>query len=323
MRENNFDILRHVLAFSVFIYHYMVLSSVDAVSYLFSADLAVKAFFVISGMLVWMSALRNGFGAYLLKRVLRLYPALASVLVLCVVIFILMGAEVGEAVRYFFWNILLLNFIHPCVGELFRENKMCAVNGSLWTLKVEVGFYVICALVVFLGGKFRTKILLFLTVASLLGETYLLFFSDLGGMADVLVNQIFFKFHYFAIPVLLFLRYGELNRFWLLVVFSASLLLYSTFRISFVVEILLVISFVFLVGFHLPFKINCRWGDYSYGIYIFHFPIIQLFLSYRWFDSDRYVQFAIISVALLAFSGLSWNFVERKCLIHTPRSAKT
>ena len=57
-RENNFDLLRLVFASSVFLWHVCVLSRAPALemfSQVFSANIAVKGFFVISGYLVMMS----------------------------------------------------------------------------------------------------------------------------------------------------------------------------------------------------------------------------------------------------------------------------
>jgi peptidoglycan/LPS O-acetylase OafA/YrhL len=57
-----------------------------------------------------------------------------------------------------------------------------------------------------------------------------------------------------------------------------------------------------------------RYGDISYGVYLFHFPIIQTFVHLRVYDAHPYAG-AVLALALtLAAAWLSWHLVEKRML---------
>ncbi|HET9699841.1 MAG TPA: acyltransferase, partial [Burkholderiales bacterium] len=158
---NNFDLVRFVLAAIVFLFHAGGLSGrpeLEPLSRWLSAEFAVQAFFTVSGYLIFMSYERSGtLGQYFERRVRRIYPAYAFV--------VLAGAAGGLALtrlapadylaspelwRYVGWNLLFLNFLQPTLPGVFEANPLAVVNGALWTLKVEVMFYLSVPLLVWL-----------------------------------------------------------------------------------------------------------------------------------------------------------------------------
>lgn len=58
-----------------------------------------------------------------------------------------------------------------------------------------------------------------------------------------------------------------------------------------------------------------RYGDISYGVYIYHFPVIQALIVAGLFKSNLLfgVLGAIVTVFLMAF--LSWHLVEKRFLL--------
>lgn len=46
-----------------------------------------------------------------------------------------------EVFKYVAANLVFLNFTHPNLPGLFESNSLQAINGALWTLKIEVMFY--------------------------------------------------------------------------------------------------------------------------------------------------------------------------------------
>jgi len=187
-RQNNFDLLRFLFAFVVFLVHAHVLSgeqSLSVLSNLLSTDIAVKSFFVVSGFLIFMSY-ENSRDAksYFNKRVRRIYPAYFSVVVICA----LLGAVFTALpwTEYFSWpvlkyiasNLLFLNFLQPDLPGLFVNNSLQAVNGALWTLKIEVMFYLFVPLVVIaFRSAGRLPVLLALYICSVI------YSMVVGGMA--------------------------------------------------------------------------------------------------------------------------------------------
>jgi len=150
--KNNFDLLRFVFAFMVFLFHAHVLSGrpeLAPLSRWLSAELAVESFFVVSGFLVFMSYEKSkSVGDYFAKRARRIYPAYFAV----VMIAALAGAMITTLplneyfslgwLRYLMANLAFLNFVAPELPGVFQTNPWHAVNGALWTLKIEVMFYV-------------------------------------------------------------------------------------------------------------------------------------------------------------------------------------
>ena len=161
--RNNFDLLRFLFASIVFFVHASALSKATGlISQLniLSADLAVKSFFVISGFLIFMSYENSSSSySYFIKRIRRIYPAYVIVIVLSAVLgFFLSTLSFKEyfcldLINYLGFNLIFLNFIHPNLPGLFESNALSAVNGALWTLKIEVMFYVSVPLIVLLFKK--------------------------------------------------------------------------------------------------------------------------------------------------------------------------
>src|SRR5258706_30242 len=122
-RSNNFDLLRLVFASAVFFWHLHVLSrapSLETFSTMFSADIAVKGFFVISGYLVMMSYENSSsIREYAEKRFRRIYPAYAAVVLACAMAGAFFSALPladyvgGDLARYLAANLLFLNFLAP------------------------------------------------------------------------------------------------------------------------------------------------------------------------------------------------------------------
>ena len=76
MTKNNFDLLRHVFAFVVVWHHFNVLTGyrVSFIPFeIINSDVAVKGFFVISGLLIWISAINTKYWqAFFIKRAFRI-----------------------------------------------------------------------------------------------------------------------------------------------------------------------------------------------------------------------------------------------------------
>ncbi|MGE3347519.1 MAG: acyltransferase family protein [Ramlibacter sp.] len=121
LQNNNFDLLRLLFAGTVCLVHGYQLSGYEQLAWIeqsLSSAVAVKAFFVVSGFLIFMSAERSSsLTGYLSKRVRRIYPAYFAVVMLCAVGLVLASSR--HTADYFFsaaWfkyvlaNLTFLNF---------------------------------------------------------------------------------------------------------------------------------------------------------------------------------------------------------------------
>ena len=84
--KNNFDLIRVGLAFIVFLVHAAILSrysALEPIANIFSAEIAVRSFFIISGFLIFMSYEKSKtISSYFSKRIRRIYPAYAFVIMI-------------------------------------------------------------------------------------------------------------------------------------------------------------------------------------------------------------------------------------------------
>jgi peptidoglycan/LPS O-acetylase OafA/YrhL len=281
-------------------------------------EIAVKAFFVISGGLIWTSASRTEYVlSYFKKRFFRVYPAyIFSLVFFSLISFFIYSSEVSEIFSYFFWNSLFLNFIQPCIGSMFENNLLCAVNGSLWTLKLEVGFYIFVGFCFYVFKRKSLAILIgFTFISVLLSLNFTILNPD--AINQVYLNQLPFMFFYFGFGALLFSFYTELS------VKNNNFIFFSIAILYFISDLfypLFIISFVYYIAYGLPFKINLsKLGDLSYGTYIFHFPIIQIFISLNLFVGNKYLDISIIFLLVYIFSFFTWHFLEKPFIQFTHR----
>lgn len=157
-RANNFDALRLVAAFLVLVSHsFPIAGDAEPVS---SGGLTIGAFgvcifFAISGFLVTQSWIRQPrVGRFVIKRCLRIFPALAGVLVVTTYVLgpVVTSLSLSEYLSnpathaYAVHNLSLrTDYLLPGVFETVPYPN--AVNGSLWTLPIEMRAYVAIAII--------------------------------------------------------------------------------------------------------------------------------------------------------------------------------
>lgn len=331
--RNNFDLLRFAFAFTVFLFHAHVLSGEPALAPLsryFSADLAVKAFFVVSGYLVLMSYEGSrSVGDYASKRIRRVYPAYFAIVVACTalgaIITTLPPAEYlsGRLAAYLAANLVFLNFLAPNLPGVFAANPFTEVNGALWTLKVEVMFYAIVPFIAWLCRRLGTaRVLAALYLASVA------YHLALGQLAQAHGSQLYAQLQrqlpgqlaYFVAGAAGFYFGDVFARRWRLLA-AVALTGYAVLALGHhvVLEALLypavLAALVVYAAVGLRYLGNFgRFGDFSYGIYVVHFPLLQLLVSVGWFRADPWLAVGAATVCVLALAAVSWHFVEKPFL---------
>jgi peptidoglycan/LPS O-acetylase OafA/YrhL len=326
--KNCFDFLRFFFAANILLAHLCELSqnkSLEFLSVISDALIGIKVFFIISGFLVAKSyvntpSLKN----YFIKRAKRILPAYIVVLLISVIAFsfftrvsFLEYFTDINVYKYLGWNSIFLNFMHPCLPSLFENNLMCSVNGALWTLKVEEGFYIVLPIIFYAIIKSRKPLLV-------LGSIYILsllywFVMDFYLNQPLLAKQLPGYLAYFVTGIFLFLNFDfvrqKKNK---LFIAAIILLLFSNFS-NFQIDFFYPAAFgtiVIIVAYSLPFFNNFgKYGDFTYGLYIYHFPIIQLFRQYNLFEKYNPIAmaFAVILIAL-SFAIFSWFVIEKRFL---------
>lgn len=328
-KYNNFDLIRVFLAIIVFIEHIDVLSQINGflvISKIVNAGIAVDSFFVVSGFLIFMSfESSSSIKSYFLKRIKRILPAYVVVVLFCAFLFaFLSSASFGEYfnftwIKYVFFNLLFLNFIQPTLPHVFENNFMQAINGSLWTIKIEVMFYISVPIIwIFLSRYNKIIVITLIYMGAVVYSELFSFLADKYNTKIFLIleKQLPGQLAFFISGALLYYYYNFFHKksFIILIVAILALFLHKFFDLYVIYPIALAIVIIYFTSIFKYLGNFGKYGDLSYGIYIWHFPIIQIFIHLNLLNNFPIIGYVslIFSVFLMAF--LSWHFVEKPFL---------
>jgi peptidoglycan/LPS O-acetylase OafA/YrhL len=230
--------------------------------------------------------------------------------------------------KYLGANLLFLNFLVPSLPGVFTLNDVSFVNGALWTLKIEVAFYLFVPVLYYLCRRFGTgKTVASLFVLScvwkygfeLLDFLYTPRAVYLRGESRSIYAQLGVQFPaqlpYFCAGVLLFLYFDQLMVYMRsIVAVSVCLYLVDHWRGRDNFDILWIAGFVFAFGFWRYLGNFSKHGDFSYGVYIVHWPILQLLIALgvvNW-GTASFFSMSVFFVGLA--SVLMWYLVESRFL---------
>lgn len=288
---NNMGVVRYVLALSVVIAHVNVLAGTSVYWPISSYD-AVGGFFALSGFLIYGSYLRRpDLKSYLLSRCRRLLPAYWTTVVLFALIFSFFSTSGDYFLNARFWkymaaNLSFMNFAEPSLPGVLEGAVSPAVNGSLWTMKVEWMLYLSVPIAAVVLRKCRRPVFT-IAVIYVLSVAYRLIFSYLYGKTgnvayQILSRQVFGQLMFFYTGVLIYYYFDTFMRY-KYVVFGVSAVVVAvggTFPLFSVVVGPFAVSMLVLW-----FSMVGKWGTWegrhdnvSYNIYLVHFPIIQIFV---------------------------------------------
>ncbi len=289
-------------------------------------ELGVAIFFAISGYLVTASLLASqGLVVFFSKRILRIFPGLIVVVLLTAfalgpVMTTLTPMEYfhHQATRDYLFNILL--WIHfPLPGVFVNLPEAGGVNGSLWTLPIEASMYVLLALLA-VFGTMQQKIRTFSVILFFIGFAHLasgpshkaLYVWRIGPAIECMKFGV-----YFFSGVMLY----ELRNLipWRTDIALALLALWIlTFKTRYgICSMFVAIPYttIFLGRSSNQIISNFgKYGDFSYGIYIYAFPIQQSLIEIFGKNLSPYLFFFYSLGITTCFAFLSWHLVERPAL---------
>lgn len=340
MEPNNFHFIRFIAASLVIIGHVYPLNGRQDIIEQWSLGLfpsghiAVCVFFVISGYCVLHSRIHSPSSfSYLMKRVLRVFPGLLIALVFTAFI---VGAFtttlpfteylINSKTYLFFDNLKLYPSTHVTLPGVFEQNIHSGVNGSLWTLAYEFTMYIFVVVAVFL---FRSKWQWFLLAFCIFFGVFCIYFEFLQGnrILPILHLNLFhlIDFGIYFVLGMLFYVYRHLivlNSRWALAAFGAWMLIYLIadagylplaaimwvryFSLSYIVMYL-----AFIKG---PLNYFGDRGDYSYGIYIYAYPIQQMIISFWGNEMSPFQQILLAFTLVLPLAWFSWHIIEKPAL---------
>lgn len=332
-KNNNFDFLRFLFALLVVVSHSYPLSGDNESSQwiykitngqIVLAQIGLSGFFIISGYFIFQSMERsNDLLNYFKKRFLRLFPALFVVLLLTIVLAPLVyKSEIpffkNNAVYTYLPNNLSLYNFQSSIKGIFDGNAYHSINGSLWTIRYEFSLYIAVALLFFFRTQKQlvTVILLFVFTIFMLLYTFCLNRfggSSLFGLQGIHVLNL--GTFFISGSLLASLQFEKTKHKSIILSISVLILVLSLyFNCYDSVKHLVFPVAVLLIGFiPLPFiRTFGKFGDMSYGIYIYSFPIQQTFMYF--FKLKTYELIILSIVCSIIFGYLSWHLIEKRAL---------
>jgi len=334
-RMNNFDQVRLFGAILVIYGHAYALSGFPSPGFAVNAvgTVGVKIFFSISGYLIALSWLSDpNIGRFMLRRLLRLIPALAVVVLLSALV---MGPLLttlsfkqyfSNPLTYFYLKNIAL-YINYSLPGLFENNVYPgAVNGSLWSLPAEFAMYLLTPVLIGIAGLIagRTAFAviggIFIAVAywatSILPQFRLVVYAtDVWSWLSVAP--------YFVMGMLY--AVCRLDRFFNIYVGAAGLFALAIFETNVAVKeaaLLLILpyfSLSFGTGFAPVLRKLTRGADLSYGLFLYGFPIEQILKLELGSLVGPWKTFVLATVISAGFAFVSWHFVEKPTLAWKPR----
>lgn len=302
-----------------------------------SGFLGVDVFFVVSGFLMAILYKSGETKKFFERRAKRLLPAYFATVIftLFASLFIVLPSELGQVVTQSIYSLFFANNIGFWMQNSYFSKADFNPLLHLWSLGVEIQFYLIVPLLVWLFRK--SKLLLPLA-------TFISF------AACIFIVGISPKTSFFMMPLRMWeFLIGFLAAYYLTINGSVK---YKNLNIIGFLGLVVLIAIPFMnvngqsldrmlghpsmyalgvciataliIGFGLPDSINnstlgkifSKIGDYSYSIYLVHFPIIVLYLYKPFSGTQLYLESNIDKVIVLALivicSLIMHNLIERK-----------
>jgi peptidoglycan/LPS O-acetylase OafA/YrhL len=336
-KKNSFSFLRIFLAAMVVFSHSHPLGGFGSENFFGSSQenygiFAVYNFFILSGFLITRSYINSpSFGYFLWNRVLRIFPGFWACLTIAVLFFapIIYCTNHGNIVEYF--QIKIDNPLSYIKENFFLEIKQygianllkstpyqTAFNGSLWTLIYEFKCYLLIGFIGSLGilrtgKKVIFYLFLFLWLIYVLdigvpgaAKKIIPFFSDIymlklpmyflaGSTYFLFMEKIVFKHKFFLVALGLTVISLQYNFYSLVAPLTLPYLLFS-------------------LAFKLPLTNFDKYGDFSYGLYIYAFPVQQMAAFFK-LNTTGFTSYFIVTLSVSTiFAILSYHLVEKPFL---------
>ncbi|MBW0105478.1 acyltransferase [Pseudonocardia sp. KRD291] len=327
-RRNSFDVLRLSFALLVAVDHGIGIRTGSQARWGLSTlgDFGLDGFFILSGFLVTRSFLTlDSFPRFVWHRFLRIMPGFwVCLLVTAFVVAPLAALAQGlsattqltgepSALRYVFGNASLLIVQYDIAGILADTPMGVSFNGAVWTLFFEAFCYVLVAALGVSGILRRRKIV----VALIVGILAVLTILQEAGL-PVLVNDRVLRLtlvfllgaiaylYAHKIPMRTDLAVGSA------IVFLVSVAAFDDYRVLGAAPLAYVLVW-FGACFRWPWSMR---ADLSYGLYIYHWPILQL-LVLTGLGTTATPVFVVSGLAIVAsVAVLSWFLIEKPALGH-------
>lgn len=333
--RNHLTLLRFMLATMVVYTHAVEsMGGTDKAETLIGVTMgwaAVDGFFALSGFLMCRSLEANGsIGRFAASRLLRIWPGM---FVMCLVATIVYALFTIVPLSQYFLGKETLSFVFlnqvlvprytltgvycPTNGVL--ANEICAINGALWTIRWEVSCYVGIAALAVTGRLLRRDVGRFVLPALVLFALVFAWPPLHQWVAArpwthiYLLEQIARLWTAFAIGAAAYSCRDRIHLSWTGALVALGVLyLTQSFFFAETVRAFAICYLVLCIGFLTarPAAFAARMPDYSFGVYIYHMPVMQVYrIAIPHIDPHLLALLAFVTVVPVA--ACSWHLVEK------------
>lgn len=283
---------------------------------------AVAVMFVISGFLVTASYERSkGIVKFYVKRIFRIYPALLVVVVVPALIYSITGVVAFDLKAFVLYT--LKSITYASGGTAFLP-KNAIGNGSLWTIPIQMQFYLITPFLYKIVKKnkraINVSILILFVISNLLSPAVRMHLPSI-------INRIY---GLSCIPFVYMYLFGMLCYCYFdqwIPVLSKNvqligilyIIVHWILRLDFLrsweyinpVSAFLIMSFAIGIAYRLgKIKLVC---DASYGIYLWHLPVVDVLHVVLLMHYSVSMLISVWGIAFLLGVG-SWYLIEKPCI---------
>ena len=272
-------------------------------------------FFIISGFIIPVSLEKGTRANYVIRRIARILPTAFACTVVTALVIVLGRLIEGNSVAPFSVSNVLANalLIRDVVGHPY-------IDTAIWTLEIEVHFYLICFVISFFSGQKKAGVILAMAFAFLLASIAFTYSEGPYEVYKRYLNVIATNGS-FLVPMFIGMALYNFNAghwsvvktalvVFLLLVMNNLTLQYHAGAVSNIIYInhlfaVLVFAVLLLLGDKVPyFKSLDKLADVSYPLYLLHgtcgyvvFYIVYKFLHEK--TAAFVLSFAVIAVLTL------------------------
>lgn len=335
LKYNNFDLLRILAATQVVIFHsVMYLHLVKPAGYSFFLFFpGVPMFFTMSGYLISASYERNtDLKNYFKNRIYRIYPALWFCILLTII-----TATIFGGINFF--NMSTPGWLaSQLVGGIYtpgflKHYGIGAYNSSLWTIPVELQFYLVLPVVYYVINRFFIKSKgsnipfyvawgLFLIIGVTLRAKFPGLMEDHGFGAAKLFRYSFIPHFYLFLAGVLMQRLSASKSrliagkalYWFIFYVAYCYFVPLVSAPAIIAASLILAVFTISLAYTAPGFSHklLRGNDISYGVYIYHGLIINILVQLHCTGEWKYV--ALLIPVAFSIALFSWKFIEEPML---------
>ncbi|RKS17100.1 peptidoglycan/LPS O-acetylase OafA/YrhL [Pseudomonas sp. WPR_5_2] len=285
--------------------------------------LGLALFFLISGFIIPISLERGTRVSYIIRRIARILPTAAVCTVITAGVIVIGRYVEGNAIAPFSIKTIIANaaLVRDILGHPY-------IDTAIWTLEIEVHFYLICFVISFFSGQKKASVILAMTLAFLLVSYALT--KDMGKfeyfrlyLSGIALNGCFIVLMFVGMALYNYhvgnwsIAKTALVTFVLMIMNNLILQNYSnvTSGIMYANHLYAALMFMvlMLVGERLPYsKVIDKIAEVSYPLYLLHATCgyTLFYIVYKHFNSIVSA-FSLSWVIVIALTLLVHRTVER------------